>query len=1212
MSLTRLKAIFFLLIILITNSVSAQNLKFYGSQFFKFYQDEKLQYVTQVWHIIQDKRGVMYFGSNGDLVINLGNDWIDLSFPATVRSFDFDKNGRLYMGLSGDLGYLDPDSLGYFSYTSLKNLLPDSVQFHDIWKTYVDEKDNAVYFISGKKIFYYKDNKLKVIDVDLAAMFASKLYGDIYIFSRTKGISILHKGSIKPVKGSEKLPELTSYVNCLEYSRDTILVVSSQQGMFLLNRKTGDVKDLAIDKSILSFAKEKKVLAACKLNNNNFALGSFYGGIVIFNKNGELVNFYNTAKGLPTDCIYYLYSDKNHNLWAGTQMGIVKIETSSPFQYFDKYQNINSYNTAVAFFKNRFYLGTLDSLYYLENFKFGQKNIQLFKSIPGVEAVWDLLAFKNKLFASGRAGVHLIEDTISTHIFSYPNTILCMGKSSKFDDYIFLGYRGGLLGVSFDSLNENLVVIKNFKNVDYEIRDITSDPKGNLWLSTLNDGLIYIKFGNSIDEYKVRIFADNYFEDVTYMTAVVIDGKIDILSRTGIYQPVYDPNTDTIKTFVKDSNWSNSFQDSTQITNLIKVNDTLFFYYGSSIGLYVKKGDKQYKIPNIFNRVQDDIVNINAYKNYLFLMSSSNFYVYDLKVHKNYNMPFNTIITNVIVNNDSTIFYGNFYKIVNDSIKVLSTNQTDNFYPILKYSENSISFKFSATDFQDEENTEYKYILEGFEKNWHKYSKENKAVYTNLREGKYTFKVVARNIYGTIGNPATYSFEILPPWYRTWWAYILYTISGILIIFLIVRLYTLRLKQQNIKLEQIVRERTREIMEKNEELMQQKKEILAQAKELAKLTLVAEKTDNAVIIFDENLNIEWVNEAFRRIYKENYIGKNLLETSNIENIAEIVQEIKTKKTSVEVTHKLQKKGLEGRWLKTTFSPVLNHSNKIEKIIAIETDITEIKQAQELIEAKNNLINSSLTYAVSIQQSILPKLETIREFFEIEILFRPRDIVSGDFYWFAEKYSNKDRSEYQIFFAVADCTGHGVPGAFMSLITSRLLEEIINMRNIVDPAQALKELANKIETVLRQHESLNSDGVDIALCRFTKTSNNDKIEMLFAGAKLPIFYYDKNELKRIKGDSISIGGNIGRRDKNFTNKTFYLSKGDILYLITDGYIDQNNIKRKKIGTPKFMEIVVSNIDKTIAEQIKILEDYLDQWQGDAIQRDDITVAGIRII
>ncbi len=598
---------------------------------------------------------------------------------------------------------------------------------------------------------------------------------------------------------------------------------------------------------------------------------------------------------------------------------------------------------------------------------------------------------------------------------------------------------------------------------------------------------------------------------------------------------------------------------------------------------------------------------IGTYKNYLFLLTSSNFYIYDLNIHKNYDIPFNTIITKVIVNDDSTIFYGNFYRIVNDSIRVLCTNQPDNFYPIFKYSENSISFKFSATDFQDEENTEYKYILEGFEKNWHKYSKESKAIYTNLREGKYTFKVVARNIYGTIGTPATYSFEILPPWYRTWWAYILYTISGILIIFLIVRLYTLRLKQQNIKLEQIVRERTREILEKNEELMQQKKEILAQSKELAKLTLVAEKTDNAVIIFDQNMNIEWVNEAFRRIYRENYIGKNLLDVSNIENIADIVQEIKTKKTSVEVTHKFNDK-----WLKTTFSPVLNNLNEIEKIVAIETDITEIKQAQELIEAKNNLINSSLNYAVSIQKSILPNIETVRNFFDIEILFRPRDIVSGDFYWFAEKYSNKDRSDYQIFFAVADCTGHGVPGAFMSLITSRLLDETINMKNILDPALALKELAHKIETVLRQHESLNSDGVDIALCRFTKNRNDDKIELVFAGAKLPIFYYDKKEFKRIKGDNISIGGNIGNKSRTFTNKILYISEGDVLYLITDGYIDQNNKERRKIGTPRFMEIVVANINKTIAEQIKILEDFLDQWQEGVIQRDDITVAGIRII
>ncbi len=590
---TRLKTIFFLIIILASKLILAQNLRFYGTKFFKFYQDEKLRYVSQVWHIIQDSRGVMYFGSNGDLVINLGNDWTDISFQSTVRSFDLDKNGRLYIGLAGDFGYLEPDSLGKFVYISLKKLLPDTIKFHDIWKTFVDDRDKAVYFITGRRIFYYKNSKIKVINEGLVAMFAFKLFGRIYIISKTKGICTLKNGFIRPVKGGEKIPQLTSYVNCLEYSIDTVLVVSSQQGLFLLNLKTGDVKNFDIDKSILSFAKEKQVLAACRLNSKEFALGSFYGGIVIFNKDGELVNFYNSAKGLPTDCIYYLYSDKNHNLWAGTQMGIVKIETSLPIQYFDKNQNINSFNTKVAIFNHRFYLGTLDSLFYLEKFEFAQKNnIQKFKSIPGPESVWNILAFKNKLFVSGRAGVHLIKDTISTLVYTYPNTILGLGKSPKFDNIMFLGHKAGLIAVSFDSLHNKLVTIKNFKNINYEIRDITSDLQGNLWLATFKDGLIYIKFGKSLDEYKVRIYGNKYFKDVTYIKAVIIDGKVNILSESGIYKPVYDAETDTIITFVKDSSWSKYFLDSTQLTNLIKVNDTLFFYNGSSVGLYVKKATK--------------------------------------------------------------------------------------------------------------------------------------------------------------------------------------------------------------------------------------------------------------------------------------------------------------------------------------------------------------------------------------------------------------------------------------------------------------------------------------------------------------------------------------------------------------------------------------------------------------------------------------------
>ena len=277
---------------------------------------------------------------------------------------------------------------------------------------------------------------------------------------------------------------------------------------------------------------------------------------------------------------------------------------------------------------------------------------------------------------------------------------------------------------------------------------------------------------------------------------------------------------------------------------------------------------------------------------------------------------------------------------------------------------------------------------------------------------------------------------------------------------------------------------------------------------------------------------------------------------------------------------------------------------ILKNIAIYTSIAlENTGTYSQIKQQHSQIKSSVNYARTIQNSILPSQKELDKLFNNFILYRPKDIVSGDFYWLSEVGN-------MIFVAVVDCTGHGVPGAFMSMIGSRLLSEIVNEKKIRETDEILEALNIGVKKALHQEQTDNTDGMDVCLCKIEK--NELGAEISFTGAKNPLFIYqnDKSDLIRIRGDKKAIGGNHFQK-MSFTQTKLSLKKGDMIYLTTDGFVDQNNEIRKKITTPKLMTLLNQIQEKPLPVQKEILENELTTWQGKEEQRDDITILGIKI-
>ena len=388
----------------------------------------------------------------------------------------------------------------------------------------------------------------------------------------------------------------------------------------------------------------------------------------------------------------------------------------------------------------------------------------------------------------------------------------------------------------------------------------------------------------------------------------------------------------------------------------------------------------------------------------------------------------------------------------------------------LDFRERSILFDYYSICLTNPDVVKYKVKLEGADKDWQPVTNQTRAIYSALPSGKYTFMVLARNSHGVWNSkPVTYSFIIMPPFYRTWW----FILISVVIIVVIVVLY-IRIREQN---------------------------------------LVKEK-----IILEEKVK---------------------------ERTAEVVQ-----------------KSME-------------------------------------IEEKNRDITASIRYAERIQRAMLPREDTFRDTF---VLFMPKDIVSGDFYWM---YDNGDHQ----FIAVCDCTGHGVPGAFMSIIGHNSLNKVVREYGITRPSAILDQLnCEVLKALMQRNEETINDGMDMTLIAFDRK----KFSLDFAGAYNPLYVVRKGEVFVYKGDRFPIGMTAIGGKKNFSNQSVDIQPGDMIYMCSDGYADQfgsSKIKKYKSGNVK--KLLSEIWDLPVKEQRDRLKREILDWKGDLQQVDDIMFIGTKI-
>ena len=359
----------------------------------------------------------------------------------------------------------------------------------------------------------------------------------------------------------------------------------------------------------------------------------------------------------------------------------------------------------------------------------------------------------------------------------------------------------------------------------------------------------------------------------------------------------------------------------------------------------------------------------------------------------------------------------------------------------------------------------------------------------------------------------------------------------------------------------------------------------------------------------EHDSISYINpviESYTGKHPHSFLNRNVRETELdigiLESWLNIVERVNQSSDTISTEMDFPST-MGDRVMQVNAIPEYDENKNIESVLVVSHDITERKLIELEIQNKNKKINDSINYAKRIQNAILPSSRLIRKALKDSfILYKPRDVVSGDFPWFVQI---KD----DIFIAAVDCTGHGVPGALLSLIGYFLLNDIVRSRKVTDPGKILDLLDEGVTQTLRQDQddSATKDGMDIALCRIQVATR----ELEYSGAHRPLYIMKAGVMDEVKGNKFPIGGGIFKNQTNFTTTKIQLEHGDSVYFSSDGFPDQfGGPENRKFGPKKTREIVERVHNQSMAEAEKVFDLEWETWRGETKQTDDVLLIGIK--
>ncbi|MCK4766379.1 MAG: response regulator [Candidatus Aminicenantes bacterium] len=797
-----------------------------GDKFLTNYTNSDYDHYPQNWAVIQDSRGIIYVGNTAGVLEFDGVTWRVIYVPNWyARSLAIDETGRIYVGGFNEIGYLSPDEKRTLGYVSLVDHLDDKQkEFSHVRSTHATK--TGVYFESEKYIFRWHEGKMKVWQANHKFIASFYCHGEFFVQEKGIGLLKMEGDSLQKIPGGGEFRDVEIFMLApYDSAGKKLLIATRSKGMYTYDE--GAVVPFPTEMDI--YLKEKRLYQGIRLSSGDFALATLRGGLVIIDPGGKLKHLFDSAWGLQDDDVKNVFQDKSGNLWLPLMNGISRIEYASPFTIYSKQTGLSGTVLSVTKYRKTLYAGTSIGLFRLAS-------TGKFLPIRGIsEMCRYLLPAKNSLLAATEEGIFQIEggqekqENVLHKVIEHPTSFFLQSK--KETNRIWAGTRRGLISLHLDKKKRRWELELEFKTIGEEICSIVETRDGSLWLGTLTKGVIKVDFPTGLDKPIVSRYYKEHGLPGSEVDVSMAAGHVMFATKKGIFR--FDKEK---KEFIPDKTFGDEFADGSRaVFRVVEGNNkcTWIFSKGRNIQAVIQPGGAVVLNRKPFLRIPVATVH-SIYpdpgkKTVWFADNLNGLYCFDSTVEKNYNQEFTALIRKVkLINREFLIFDG--YRVKKNKII-----NADNIYPIIKYEDRNIRFQFAAPFFEDEAATGFQVLLEGYDEDWSKWSPETQKDYTNLDARDYIFRVRAKNVYGNISREDTFDFKVLPPWFQTWWAYSIYTLAGIFLVFFIVRWYSGRLRREKEKLELVVKERTKEIGEKNIQLEGQTTQLKEQSEKLKEM-----------------------------------------------------------------------------------------------------------------------------------------------------------------------------------------------------------------------------------------------------------------------------------------------------------------------------------------------------------------------------------------
>jgi DNA-binding CsgD family transcriptional regulator len=746
----------------------------------------------QNWDIKQDKNGIIYFANNEGLLSFDGKYWNNYPLPnkTIVRSVEIGPDGHIYVGGQDEMGYFAPAENGRLVYHSLIDEIPAKDRsFGDVWDI-VSLKGNT-FFRSPTKIFKFSGRNVVVFNAPDEWAFLGVCNGKLYAQDYKTGILKFENEVWIPVFAANTLPVNDAVTGMIAMNTDSAIITTLKNGLYSFSNSSISVLQ-SVNNTLF---KNERIYAATAVNAIWVALATNNNGVYITDFKGNIIQSFSRTEGLQNNNVLSIFLDIQRNLWLGLDNGIDLITYNSSIKQIRPLLQDGSGYTAIMY-DNRLYLGTSNGLYGVPiqpvaDMSFSKGDFTAVNNTKG--QTWGLANINNQLLLGHHEGAFVISNNNANHIFSNKGfwNFVPLSNTYPIPQIVSGGYNG--LNI-FDYSNNQFTFSKSIEGFNESSRFVTIDKDNNIWVSHPYHGVFKI-VKNTDGSYSTFAYSDTKgLPSLLNNHIYTIKNELLVATEKGIY--VYNKEKDSFEP----SAFYQKLLGKQSIRYLKEDNNgNTWFIHEKSLGVidFLKKEPEVIQLPELNNKMLSGFEFIYAVnENNIFLGGEKGFYhINYAKYRQSIPKLLVQIRTLRIINQTDSLLFGGYYQ---NEKQV----QDEKDIPSISYRWKTLRIEYASTLFGYQSNLEYSYRLKGYDNNWSEWTNRTEKEYTNLPAGKFSFEVKVRNNLGNESAVATYSFKVLPPWYNTLWAKVLYLLLAVTGLYFLYRWQEKKFKLQQEKYEE--------------------------------------------------------------------------------------------------------------------------------------------------------------------------------------------------------------------------------------------------------------------------------------------------------------------------------------------------------------------------------------------------------------------------